>query len=140
MRAFEYGIICGVSDEKELIKNINAFMVELGFRKIYKKAPSGVRDPDNPGQEPQYAHYYWQMLKQDPGWYFDLYPNQDLNGKYRIADAPDVGWTLYLSFTKDDANTQEQKQELDRFAESLIKKLGFSSRLLHAYQSGENRL
>ena len=64
------------------------------------RTPSGYRDPDHPEREPRYSHYYCQFLKETPRWYFDLYPNGDLDGKARFPGHPRAGWTLYVSRSK----------------------------------------
>ena len=52
MFAFEYGIHCRHDDEESLVKNVNAFLAEHGYRKMYRSVPRGLRNPQQPGKEP----------------------------------------------------------------------------------------
>jgi len=115
MNAAEYGIHCAASDERTLIANVNRFLAARGYRKLYKREPTGLRDPDNPGAQPRYSHYYCQFLKQHPGWYFDLYPNVDLDGRARFHAHPQAGWTLFANKVSPQWNTVEDDARLDGF-------------------------
>lgn len=139
MQAVEYGILCLPADEKALVKNVNAFLATLGYRKMYKWVPSGVRDPDRPDDEPRYSHYYCQFMKQHPRWHFDLYPNLDLNGKARFPERLDAGWTLFAIKTFAEGNSADDDAQLDRFFAELTANLGFPTVVLHRYAAGENR-
>lgn len=139
MHAIEYGILCLPTDEKALVKNVNAFLASRDYRKMYKWVPSGVRDPDRPEDEPRYSHYYCQFLKQHPRWHFDLYPNVDLDGKARFPERLDAGWTLFANKTFSEHNSAEDDLSLDRFFEDLLANTGFPSVALHRYAPGENR-
>ena len=139
MQAVEYGILCLPSDEKALVKNVNAFLATLGYRKMYKWAPSGVRDPDHPEDEPRYSHYYCQFLKQHPRWHFELYPNVDLDGKARFPERPDAGWTLFVNKPFPESNSPDDDAALESFFAALTAHLGFPAATLHRYKPGENR-
>lgn len=139
MSAIEHGIICQASDEKALVRNVNSFLANLGYSKMYKRPPSGLRNPERPEDEPRYSHYYYQFLKEHPRWYFDLYPNVDLDGKARFPDRPEVGWTLYVSKTMPEQNSAADDAGLDSFFSALILGTGFSSILLHTYRQDEDR-
>lgn len=139
MHAKEFGITCDAQkDEKKLVANVNAFLASLDYRTLYKRAPTGIRNPNATSPEPRYKHYYWQMLKQEPRWYFDLYPNGDLDGHHRFPDAPGAGWTLFVNYPAG-ASTPEHAAELERFTAALVAGVGFPTRLLHAYAPGEDR-
>ena len=139
IEALEYGIYCQPTDEKKLVKNINNFLKSLDYRNMYKWKPRGVRDPFHPENEPKYSHYYCQFLKQQPRWYFDIYPNIDLNGNARFPEFPDVGWTLYVSKSFPENNSPEDDKLLDEFFANLVSAVGYPTELLHTYKKGENR-
>lgn len=140
MSANEYGIHCLPGDEKALVANINRFLAAQGYRPLYKREPSGLRNPDNPAAEPRYSHYYCQFLKQHPRWYFDLYPNVDLEGRARFPGHPQAGWTLYANKVSPEWNTAEDDAQLETFFRVLRDALGFATSLLHAYAANEDRL
>jgi hypothetical protein len=67
----EYGIKCTQENEKQIIKNINTFLQkEYNYRKMYKRKDDSI-------SKFNYEHYYCQFIKEEPKWYFDLYPNED---------------------------------------------------------------
>ncbi|UHQ23977.1 hypothetical protein LVB77_04475 [Lysobacter sp. 5GHs7-4] len=137
MEAVEYGVVCRPDDEKTLVKHIDSFLGSLGYRKMYKSIPAGLRNPGKP--EPRYSHYYWQMMKDHPKWFFDLYPNVDLNGAARFPHNLEIGWTLFTN-KSDPPYSAADSAALDAFFLSLRESLGFPFVLLHTYQPKENRL
>ena len=140
MIAFEYGIHCQPNDEKLLVKNVNSFLAAHDYRKMYKSIPRGLRNPEKPDKEPRYSHYYSQFLKEHPRWYFDLYPNVDLDGKARFPEHLEAGWTLYASKNFPELNSETDNASLDIFFSALVAGTGFTTILLHSYKQGENRL
>lgn len=55
MQAYEYGILCATNDQAALVKNINTFFATQGWRPLYRKQPTGLRNPERPDLEPQYS-------------------------------------------------------------------------------------
>jgi hypothetical protein len=73
----EYGIKCNKNDENQIVQNINDFLEkEYKYKKMYKKN-------DDSDSEFNYEYYYFQFTKEKPLWYFDLYPNEDIGGKFK---------------------------------------------------------
>ncbi len=140
MSAVEYGIICAPTDEKRLVKNVNDFLASRDYRKMSKRVPSGIRNPDRTNPEPRYSHYYSQFLKEHPRWYFDLYPNVDLEGEARFPDRVDCGWTLYVNKVMPENNSQADDELLEQFFAELTQGTGFKTVLLHKYSEDENRI
>ena len=137
MEAVEYGIACRADDEMILVKSINSFLASLGYRKMYKSTPAGRRSLDKP--EPRYSHYYWQMMKEHPKWFFDLYPNVDLDGIARFPQHPEIGWTLFAN-KSDPPHSASDNAVLDTFFSSLRASFDFPVVLLHTYKPKESRL
>ena len=133
MLALEYGIVCQASDEKQLVKNVNLFLAGLEYKKMAKKVPSGKRDPDGSGDDQLFAHYYCQFLKQHPRWYFDLYPNVNLNGAARFPLHPEAGWTMYINPVLPENNSAADNLNLNGFFTALAAGTGFPVVLLHTY-------
>lgn len=134
MNATEYGIFCKAEDEKRLVKNLNAFLVDSGFRKMHRRVATGTLNLDHPTR---YDHYYCQFLKEIPRWYFDLHPNVDLDGRARFPDRPEVAWTLFASKTCPELNTEADDATLDQFFASLARSVGFPTEVLHVYGPGD---
>ena len=139
MLAREYGIMCRSDDEKILVRNVNTFLAGVGYRKMYKSIPRGIRNPDSTEPQPRYSHYYNQFLKEHPRWYFDLYPNVDLDGRARFPHNLECGWTLFVNKVAAENNTTSDDQALETFFTELSRGTGFEITVLHTYASGENR-
>lgn len=139
IRAYEYGLVCAAADEAALVKNVNAFLATQGWRPLYRKQPTGLRNPERPDLEPQYSHYYCQFLKQSPQWYFDLYPNADKRGVLRFPEHPQAGWTLYFNHPGHERNTPQELAQLEALRPQIVAATGFAAVLLHAYQPNEDR-
>ena len=44
--AVDYGVQCAAQDEKRLVKNVNAFLASLNYRKMYKWRDESIQPPD----------------------------------------------------------------------------------------------
>ena len=136
MKKLEYGIICQAGDEKQLVKNINSFLEkQFGYRKMYKTNNKSMLEARLPFV---YSHFYNQFLKQGVRWYFELYPNADLEGKRKFSEHPEAGWLIWVN--KMSYSTEDEKAENDRFFIELLSATGFEIKLLHEYKEGEERL
>jgi hypothetical protein len=140
VQAIEYGIVCNADDEKKLVKSVNAFLASKGYRKLYERVPAGLRNPDEPEKNRRYDHYYCQFLKEHPRWYFDLYPNVDLDGIARFPDHPQFGWTLYANKVMPERNSDSDDASLNAFFEDLRVGVGYPTEILHRYMPLENRI
>lgn len=133
----EYGIICKNDDEKKVVKSINDFLEkEHGYRKLYKRnkdhSLTKARLPF------EYEHFYQQFLKQGHRWYFELYPNSDLNFKMKFTNHPEVGWIIFIN--KLSYSDLEAQESLDKFFTELINSIDFEIIFLHQYKHGDERL
>lgn len=132
----EYGIVCELSDEKKLVKNVNSFLTGLDLRKLYKWPERSIRPADAPFE---IDHYYTQFLKETPGWYFDLKPNFDKLGRVRFQGSPDCGWTLFTKPFRD-MDPMLDFTSTNEFFSSLVTAIGFPTKQVRAYKPGEDRL
>ena len=130
--AVDYGVQCSAQDEKRLVKNVNAFLASLDYRKMYKWQDTSVQPPDRTFR---IEHYYCQFLKQAPRWHFDLRPNADLDGKARFPERPECGWLLHVRKPFPETYSAQDHEQLNRFFAGLVEGLGFPSKVLHVYQS-----
>jgi hypothetical protein len=133
----DYGIQCNAADEKRLVKNVNAFLASLQYRKMYKWEDKSIQPPERTFR---ISHYYCQFLKQHPRWYFDLRPNVDLDGKSRFPDHRDCGWMLYTRKSHPETYSARDHDTLNGFFAQLINALGFTARVIHVYEDKEDRL
>ncbi|WP_316807401.1 hypothetical protein [Pedobacter agri] len=123
----EYGIFCQREDEKDLVKRINNFLKnEYGYRKMYKRDEDAISTFN-------YDYYYFQFIRETPKWYFDLYPNEDLDGKLKF-DNQDTKWILYTGKLDVNKNSDKQNEEVNLFFEKLIQAIGYETQTLHEYK------
>ena len=134
----DYGIVCAATDEKALLKQVNAFLASRDYRKMYKFKDTSI--PPSPERTFRISHYHCQFLKQSPYWYFDLRPNADLDGKQRFPDHSECGWTLYTRKTRPEANSKADEEALNVFFSDLLRAIRFPCILLHLYAPREDRL
>ena len=133
----EYGIVCGLTDEAKIVKNVNAFLVkQCGFRKMYKWPDRSIKPIDKPFE---IDHYYTQFLKENPGWLFDIKPNYDKVGRVRFGGHPDCGWTIFTKpFREFDDDVD--LSGVESFFKALLDSVGFPVLELHRYAKGQDRI
>jgi hypothetical protein len=137
----DYGIQCSAADEKQLVKNVNAFLASLNYRKMYQLKDTSIQLSIQPPERTlRFSHYYRQFLKTAPRWYFDLMPNVDLDGKTRFPDHLDCGWTLFTHKPFPQTYSAQDHDTLNSFFAQLLHALGFPTKVLHVYEKGEERL
>lgn len=128
----EYGIICNRADEKKIVKNLNIYLQnEYSYRKMYKWKYTA-------NSKLKYEYGYCQFMKQCPRWHFDLYPNEDLNGKWKYENKS-FQFILFTIKHSVENYTAEQRDFVDLFFKKLIEAIGFETVLLHEYKEGEER-
>jgi hypothetical protein len=133
MQMMEYGIKCNKDDEKQIVKNINNFLQkEYNYRKMYKRKDESI-------SKFNYGDYYCQFIKEKPLWYFDIFPNEDLDGKWKF-DNKEIQWVLFLSKNDVEEYTQKNHEEVDLFFKKLMDAIGFKIILLHDYKHDEERI
>lgn len=102
-----YGFKCLKKDEKILMKRINDFLATHNRTTSRSKNPSLLS---------AYApltlkHFYWNLNKEMGTW-FDVYPNEDINGEYFFPERKDCGWLMYLTINlKRHANIVKENSE-----------------------------
>jgi hypothetical protein len=129
----EYGIKCNKENEKQIVKNINGFLQkEYDYRKMYKRK-------DDSESEFKYEYYYFQFTKEKPLWYFDLYPNEDIYGKWKFKNK-ETQWILFTNKIDFEEYTQKQNEEINLFFDKLIKAISFETIILHKYKKDEERI
>jgi|GEM_PF-1558906 len=138
----DYGIVCNNDDENTIVKNINKFLKQKEYRKLYKWEDTSVPPPSMPERSFRISHYYCQFMKQDPRWLFDLKPNTDLDNKMRFPDHPECSWLLHTRpVFEDKYKSQEDFDNVKQFFSNLIASLSFPTKLLHTYKKDdEDRL
>jgi len=126
----EYGIKCKRDDEKQIVKNINAFLQkQYNYRKMYKWEDKAIK-------KFEYEYSYCQFIKEAPKWLFDLTPNEDKNGNWKFENR-EVQWVLFTAKNDTENYTDEQHKEVDLFFKKLLDATGFETLTLHKYKKDE---
>jgi hypothetical protein len=88
-----YGFKCSKRDEKVLLKRVNDFLA------THNRTTTKAKNQSMLGAYAPFAlkHFYWNLNKEMGTW-FDIYPNEDLNGKYFFQDYRQCGWLMHLRF------------------------------------------
>ena len=129
----EYGIKCQKEDEKQIVKNINSFLKkEYNYRKIYKWKETAI-------SKFKYEYKYYQFIKEQPQWMFELLPNEDLNGKWKF-DNKEVQWVLFTGKKDVEKYTEKDHEAVDLFFKKLMGAIGFEVILLYKYKPDEERI
>jgi len=132
-KQIEYGIKCQKENEKQIVKNINNFLQkEYEYRKMYKRNDESI-------SKFNYEYYYCQFIKEKPLWYFDLYPNEDLDGKCKFENK-ETQWILFINKIDIKENTSKQNEALELFFQKLLNGIGFETILLYEYKENEERI
>jgi hypothetical protein len=132
----EYGIKCKKDNEKQIVKNINDFLInEYNYRKmdIQKDISFSMFNYGD------IYCLYTLYTEKKPHWYFDLMPNEDLDGNWKF-DNKDIGWVLFFIKTFETAYNEKDHVDVDLFLKKLLEAIGFEIVLLHEYKKGELRI
>ena len=130
----EYGIVCQRKNEKEIVKKINDFLEkEYQYGKMEKRNEEAI-------SEAKPKHYYSQLTKENPLWYFELYPNKGLANKIKLYNKK-IEWILYVNKQSVDNNKEKENEQVNVFFEKLIKIIGYETVVLHEYKNdNEDRI
>lgn len=134
-KMYEYGIICDEKDERELIKNIKDFLQPLK-RTLSKVGNKSMLDARLPYI---YRYFYFNSNKEQQA-HFEVYPNKDIEGKYKFKDNKEIGWILFVN--KMDLTTFDDHQngKREEYIADLLKGTKFEHIKLYEYADGEERI
>lgn len=90
-----YGLQCAVTDEREVMRRINASL-DMIKRTTSKATQKSLLDAKKPFTV---KHYYWNQHR-DAGVFFEVLQNQDLKGKWHRPDHQDKGLLLQFSLAR----------------------------------------
>jgi hypothetical protein len=129
----EYGIKCTKENENQIVKNINNFLQkEYNYRKMYKRKDDSI-------SKFNYEYLYCQFINEKPKWYFDLYPNEDINGEMKFENK-EIQWVLFINKINVEEYTKKHHEEVDLFFKKLMDAIFFEIIILHKYAKDEERI
>ena len=114
-----YGFKCSKKDEKVLMKRVNDFLATHN-RTTSRSKNSSLLSAYAPLT---IKHFYWNLNKEMGTW-FDIYPNEDLNGQYFFPDRQDCGWLMHLILNLN-RHPNIVKADSEAFVEGLLKSTQF---------------
>jgi hypothetical protein len=131
----EYGFECEGKDEKVLMKALYDFLEPLKrtFSKTNNKSLLNARLPF------VYKHIYWNLNKEKQV-YIELYPNRDLEGKYKFPNNLNVGWILFANLNDEEPPYQVSLEEQERFLNEILTSAKFDYIKLYEYDVDDERL
>ena len=118
-----YGILCQSSDEKSLTTRVTDFLGTLDrtLSKTKSKSLLKARLPH------RLKHIYFNLNK-GVGSYFEIFPNEDLDGEHFFPDNPECAWILKSRLDGDHPNYDKEKTEI--FISSVLEATGFEYMVL----------
>jgi hypothetical protein len=119
-----YGILCSKEDESQLITRVNAYLATFN-RTTSKANNKSMLD----GYLPFVLKYFYWNLNKDTGTWFELFLNEDSNGKYFFPNHKDYGWLMRIRIDIDKfpAATPEKAKE---FISGLFSAIEFSFKVI----------
>lgn len=113
-----FGLKCLKKEEKVLVKGINEFLstIDRTMSKAKNKTMLEDRLPF------VLRHFYWNLNK-GVGTWFEVYPNEDLEGKYYSEANKDCGWLITTSI--DLTHPGYEKTETEQFLENVLEATTF---------------
>ena len=84
-----YGVRCSKKEEKILMHRVNDYLAKLD------RTTSKAKQPNMLERYIPFVikHFYWNLNK-DTGTWFDIYPNEDVNGKFFFPGQKDLAWLM----------------------------------------------
>ena len=116
-----YGLKCLKKDEGVLIKRINQHLAK------HRQTTNQTKDRKMfDGYRPfAIKCFYWNLNPELRTW-FDVYPNEDLEGKHFFPDHKDCGWLIHVRI-----NPHQHVNNIPEASETFIRELLASTMFEH---------
>jgi hypothetical protein len=113
-----YCIKATKKDEKEMINRVNEFLKTLMRSLSRQKNPSVSVN----GVVYVLKHFYWNLNK-DTQTYFEIFLNEDLEGKFFDVEHSEYGWMMKVIYHEDRPGFEMEGAK--GFIEGVLKAMGF---------------
>ena len=113
-----YGLKCLKTDEKILVQRINKFLEEHN-RTLSKEKNRSMLEARLPFV---LKHFYWNLNKETGTW-FEIFPNEDQQGKYFNETYKDCGWLIITRI--DLSHPMYEKDKTEKFLSDVLDSTGF---------------
>ena len=116
-----FGWKCLRKDKDVLLRRINEYLAGHG-QKTTETATRKMFDGYLPFV---IKHFYWN-LNQETGTWFDIYPNEDMKGKFFFPDHKDCGWLIHVRI-----DLHQHANLIPEESETFVRELLNSTRFEH---------
>lgn len=108
-----FGLDSNYKDEKKIVQNIKNYLAQ--FSRDISTVKSGDRLKSHlPFKIKQ---FHWNLNK-STGTYIELFPNQDLDGRFFVENRPNLAWLIIVLFHYDSPGYEKDKSE--KFIKDLL--------------------
>jgi hypothetical protein len=119
-----YGWKCQKKDEPVLLKRVNTLLARHR-QKVIQIKDRRMFD----GYQPfNIKHFYWN-LNHAMGTWFDVYPNEDLRGRYFFPDHKDCAWLIHVRINVE-KNASTIPDEIKAYIRELLESTLFEHRTI----------
>ncbi|WNJ17896.1 hypothetical protein [Pontibacter sp. G13] len=125
-----YGLKCSKKDEKNLVFRINEYLASKS-RTMSKAKNKSMLDSRLPFV---FKHFYWNLNK-GVGTWFELFPNEDIEGKYFNETHKDCGWILKTRL--DLTHPLYEKNKTEKFLSDVLDSTEFEYIILEESDEDE---
>jgi hypothetical protein len=124
------GIKCIVKDEKAMMARVNDYLATFD-RTTSKTKNKSLLESELPFV---LKHFYWNLNKATATW-FDIKPNQDLEGKWYQPAHQDCAWLLHIridhsGWIRIGEFDDEKRHQTQEFLNGLLKAIKFDTKLI----------
>jgi hypothetical protein len=119
-----YGWKCQKKDEPVLLKRVNNHLAKHR-QKIVQNKDRKMFD----GYQPFMIKYFYWNLNHTMGTWFDVYPNEDLRGRYFFPEHKDCAWLIHVRINLHQP-TKTIPEEIKVFVRGLLDSTMFEHRVI----------
>ncbi len=119
-----YGLKCLKKDEGVLIKRINHHLAR------HRQTTTQTKDRKMfDGYRPFVIKCFYWNLNQEVKTWFDVYPNEDLEGQYFFPNYKDCGWLIHVRINLH-RHTNVIPEECEKYVRELLDSTMFEHRVI----------
>jgi len=118
-----WGLLCNKKDEKTIVASINNYLATVD-RTMSRATSASMLQARLPHA---IKHFYWNLNKSTGTW-FELFPNEDLNGRFYNEHRKDCAWLITARI--DTAHPAYEKQRTEEFLNAVLSAAGVRAEVL----------
>ena len=118
-----YEILCQPKDEKTLATRVDEFLATLDRSMSKNKSKSMLE-----ARLPHRIKHFYMNLNKEVGSYFEIFPNEDLDGNFFAVESSDCAWILIARLDTSNPNFDATKSP--GFISNVLDATGFEHTVL----------